>query len=76
MSYADDIARELEGAGLEPGTPEFETELRARKVQLCRDLKHVTHCSSCVAYDACSLIKLHLSDIAAAQARAARRKEG
>lgn len=51
-----------EAAGHRPGTPAFDVELRSLRVQMCRDLNSLEHCSSCPRYYECELIKLHLRD--------------
>jgi hypothetical protein len=54
---------ELEAAGLVPGSPEFEKELRNRKVEVCKQLKSVDSCYNCDYFDHCELIKANLRDL-------------
>ena len=59
----DNLRVELEAAGLKPGSPPFEKELRSRKVQLCREAKDVASCWDCNYFDHCELVKGHLRDL-------------
>lgn len=63
MKALEALLRELEAAGLKPGTPAFDRELRARKVQLCKDARAVSSCWDCAYFDHCELIKNHLRDL-------------
>lgn len=54
---------ELESSGVKPGTTEYETELCARKVELCRQMRDVSSCWDCDYFDHCELIKAHLRDL-------------
>lgn len=57
-----EILYEAEAAGNRPGTPSFDVAVRSLRVQVCRDLNAVAHCSSCPKYFDCELIKQHLRD--------------
>lgn len=57
------LHRELEAAGLKPGTPAFEKEHRSRKVQLCKEARSISSCWDCNYFDHCELIKAHLRDL-------------
>jgi hypothetical protein len=57
------LHRELEAAGLKPGTPAFEKEYRSRKVRLCKEKRSVSSCWNCVYFDHCELVKAHLRDL-------------
>ena len=57
------LEAELEGAGLKPGSKLYEQELRARKVELCKEFQQVDSCWNCKAFDGCSLVKQHLQDM-------------
>ena len=54
---------ELEAAGLEPGTPQFDREERSRRVALCKEAKSQSSCWDCDYFDHCELIKAHLRDM-------------
>lgn len=58
-----DLERELESAGLKPGTPIYEREYRSRKVHICKEAKAVSSCWDCSYFDHCELIKSHLKDM-------------
>ena len=58
-----ELETELEAAGLKPGTPTYDKELRFRKVQLCKEAKRAASCWDCAYFDHCDLIKAHLRDI-------------
>lgn len=55
--------RELEAAGLKPGTPKFEREERSRRVLMCKEAKSQPSCWECQYFDHCELIKAHLRDV-------------
>lgn len=57
------LHRELEAAGLKPGTPPFDREERSRRVELCKEGKGVVSCYDCAYFDHCELIKAHLRDL-------------
>ena len=59
----DNLRVELEAAGLKPGTPLFERELRSSQVALCKEAKSVSSCWDCDYFDHCELIKAHLRDL-------------
>lgn len=59
----DALLRELEAAGLKPGTPKYDRELRARKVLMCKEQRAVASCWECSYFDHCELIKAHLCDL-------------
>lgn len=57
------LHRELEAAGIKPGTPAFAREERSRRVQLCKELRAIGSCWDCSYFDHCDLIKTHLRDL-------------
>jgi hypothetical protein len=62
MSVLDDLDADLEIAGLEPGTPEFEVAKRRQQVAICQDLRGEASCFTCSAYLNCVVAKAHLRD--------------
>jgi hypothetical protein len=58
------IRRDLELEGYKADSEAFEVALRARKVQVCQEMKGLPTCSGCPAYMGCELIKAHRRDIA------------
>lgn len=57
------LLAELEASGLKEGTKEFETVLRERKVEMCKQKRGVVSCYDCNYFDHCELIKAHLRDL-------------
>ena len=57
------LRRELEAAGLKPGTLKFEREERARRVLICKEARSQPSCWDCSYFDHCELIKAHLRDL-------------
>jgi len=55
------LAVELEG--YTPGTPQFETVLRQRKVEACKDMKGLSSCELCPAFEHCEVLRAHLRDM-------------
>lgn len=59
----DDISIEVDSLGLKKGSPEYEKEVRARKVDKCKEMRNVNSCYQCTHYEYCSLVKEYLMDI-------------
>lgn len=57
------LESQLEDSGLKPGSKPYERELRARKVEMCKQFQGVSSCWDCKAFDGCELVKQHLRDI-------------
>jgi len=58
----DELELQAEVAGYIPGTPAYDRHLRALKVEKCREMQGVNHCSACRAFLDCTLVKMHLKD--------------
>jgi hypothetical protein len=58
----DDLVLQVELEGHVAGTPQFERELRAKKVEKCRELRRVLVCSSCPHVEHCQLVREYLRD--------------
>jgi hypothetical protein len=58
----DELEWQVEASGYVPGTEEFARRLRAAKVEKCKELQRVDHCSNCRAFLDCKLVKTHLKD--------------
>lgn len=57
------IHYELEISGLKPGTDEFMQAERKERVRRCKELKNLSTCWDCPAFDNCTTIKGHLCDL-------------
>jgi hypothetical protein len=54
---------DLEMEGYQPGSPQFEAQLRSKQVLMCQEMQGVPSCDACPAFDNCEIIKAHLRDI-------------
>ena len=59
----EQLRLDLENEGYQPGSPQFEAQLRSKQVEACQELQEVPSCDSCPAFDGCEIIKAHLRDI-------------
>ena len=48
--------------GFRPDTPEFDRRMEQMKVTKCREMKGISTCSDCPAYESCEIIKKVLRD--------------
>lgn len=58
----DELEAQVEASGCIPDTEEFARRLRAAKVEKCKEMQQVDHCSACKAFLDCTLVKAHLKD--------------
>lgn len=58
----EDLKERVEMSGYEPGTPEFEKELRREQVQLCMQMQDVGECQECARFSFCELRIAHWRD--------------
>jgi hypothetical protein len=62
-----EILDQIHNEGYRPGTPQFDFILRKRKVERCQDMRRITACQTCNAYDHCELLKSYMRDLAEIQ---------
>jgi hypothetical protein len=74
-----EILDQIHNEGYRAGTPQFDFILKKRKVERCQDMRRITACQACNAYDYCDLVKSYmrdLADIQYAQQHPKKSKEG
>lgn len=54
---------DLKASGLVEGTNEFDTVLRERKVEMCKQMRSLASCWDCDYFDDCEMIKSYLRDL-------------
>lgn len=61
------VLRDLETTcameGLKPGTPAYEFRLLQLRVQTCREMKRLSTCNECYAYDECTYVKGYFAQL-------------
>lgn len=59
----ENLRDRVELAGFEPGTPEYDIELRRERVQQCMQMRNVNACSACSYFTDCELRIAHWRDL-------------
>ena len=74
-----EIHDQIYNEGYRPETAQYDFILRKRKVERCQEMRRITSCQACVAYDHCDLVKSHmrsLSEMEYAQRVSQQNKKG
>ena len=58
-----DLEEVLLFSGYKKDSEKLKAALRARRVEMCREFKGLTSCTSCPAYIACTLAEQHFVDL-------------